>query len=122
MKIVVGRVTLARGPRAEMRVRSRRLILLVALLLAGAVVLDGSRAPEQQVTAAIAIGTVHAYQRTISPLLERWGVGCRFTPTCSRYAEAVLRKHGIARGTWLAVKRVARCGPWTAAATVDPAE
>ncbi len=101
----------------------RRPLVACALvaLLAG-VALDASRAPERQITAAIAVATVHAYQRTISPLLERCGVGCRFTPTCSRYAEAVLRKHGIARGAWLAVKRVVRCGPWTAAGSIDPAE
>ena len=93
---------------------------LVALL--AGVALDASRAPERQITTAIAVASVHAYQRTVSPLLERCGVGCRFTPTCSRYAEAVLRKHGIARGTWLTVKRVARCGPWTPAGTTDPPE
>ncbi|MDA8365478.1 MAG: membrane protein insertion efficiency factor YidD [Actinomycetota bacterium] len=37
---------------------------------------------------------------------------CRFTPSCSAYAEEALAEHGAARGTWLAVRRVARCNPW----------
>ena len=51
------------------------------------------------------------YRYTLSPLL---GNCCRFEPSCSRYAEQALREHGLLRGAWLAVKRVARCHPWHA--------
>ncbi|HSA12182.1 MAG TPA: membrane protein insertion efficiency factor YidD [Candidatus Paceibacterota bacterium] len=37
---------------------------------------------------------------------------CRFTPSCSEYAIDALRRHGAVAGTWLAVRRVARCHPW----------
>lgn len=37
---------------------------------------------------------------------------CRFTPSCSAYAEEALTEHGAARGSWLALRRVARCNPW----------
>lgn len=37
---------------------------------------------------------------------------CRFVPSCSTYALEALETHGAARGTWLAVRRVARCNPW----------
>lgn len=37
---------------------------------------------------------------------------CRFFPSCSAYALEALERHGAARGTWLAVKRVGRCHPW----------
>jgi uncharacterized protein len=37
---------------------------------------------------------------------------CRFHPSCSAYALEALERHGAARGTWLAVRRVGRCHPW----------
>ena len=67
----------------------------------------------------IAIAGIHFYQRTLSPLAARAGVRCRFTPTCSRYAEVVITQDGIVRGGWRAMRRVARCGPWTEPGTVD---
>lgn len=52
---------------------------------------------------------VYFYRGAISPMLPP---SCRFTPTCSQYAvEAVLR-HGILRGTYLALRRILRCHPW----------
>jgi putative component of membrane protein insertase Oxa1/YidC/SpoIIIJ protein YidD len=56
---------------------------------------------------------------SVSP--KKWlGVGCRFTPTCSRYAEGAVRRDGALVGTARAVWRIARCGPWTPAGTHDP--
>lgn len=37
---------------------------------------------------------------------------CRFYPTCSVYAREALRAHGAGRGTWLTLKRLAKCHPW----------
>ena len=37
---------------------------------------------------------------------------CRFDPSCSTYALEALERHGAARGTWLTVRRLARCHPW----------
>ena len=37
---------------------------------------------------------------------------CRFAPTCSEYALQALATHGAARGSWLAVRRIARCHPF----------
>jgi uncharacterized protein len=56
------------------------------------------------------IGLIRAYQATLSGWL---GGQCRFSPTCSRYAEQAIRTHGAVRGTALAAWRVARCGPFT---------
>ena len=37
---------------------------------------------------------------------------CRYVPSCSTYALEALEAHGAARGTWLLVRRLARCHPW----------
>ena len=57
----------------------------------------------------VAAALVRAYQLGISPLL---GPNCRFHPTCSHYAEEAILRHGLMRGTWLAMKRLARCHAW----------
>ncbi len=36
---------------------------------------------------------------------------CRFEPTCSTYAYQAINKHGIIRGGFRALKRIARCHP-----------
>jgi putative membrane protein insertion efficiency factor len=56
----------------------------------------------------IGIGFVRAYQLLFAPLA---GGACRFEPSCSRYAIDAIDTHGLRRGAWLAVKRVARCHP-----------
>jgi putative membrane protein insertion efficiency factor len=37
---------------------------------------------------------------------------CRFEPSCSAYALEALAQHGAIRGSWLALKRIARCHPF----------
>lgn len=67
----------------------------------------------------IAIAGIHVYQRSLSPIAAHAGFRCRFTPTCSRYAETVIARDGVVLGGWRAMKRIARCGPWTPTGTVD---
>lgn len=55
------------------------------------------------------IGLVKIYQYAISPLLPN---ACRYTPTCSQYAEQAIRKYGPVKGSWLALRRLSRCHPW----------
>ena len=59
---------------------------------------------------------VRLYRLALSPLLAAvfapLGFGCRFTPTCSRYALEALQRHGAARGVALAAHRLCRCHPW----------
>lgn len=57
------------------------------------------------------IGTLRLYQLAISPWL---GSNCRYQPTCSQYAIEAFRKHGVAKGGSLAVRRIGRCHPWGA--------
>ncbi len=46
----------------------------------------------------------------VRPLLGPRGV-CRFTPTCSQYAKEAICKHGVCKGSYLAVKRLLKCHP-----------
>ncbi len=55
------------------------------------------------------IGLVRLYQYAISPLTI---ASCRYTPTCSSYAIQAVKKHGPAKGGWMALKRILRCNPW----------
>ncbi|HEY0670888.1 MAG TPA: membrane protein insertion efficiency factor YidD [Longimicrobiales bacterium] len=55
------------------------------------------------------IALVGVYRVAISPLLPS---ACRYTPTCSDYAQQALRKYGAIKGSWLAARRLLRCHPW----------
>jgi putative membrane protein insertion efficiency factor len=59
--------------------------------------------------ARLLIFLIRVYQLTLSRVIGRV---CRFEPSCSRYAAECLQLHGAARGSWLAVRRVARCHPF----------
>lgn len=57
----------------------------------------------------ILVALVRGYQIVLSPLLPP---ACRYYPTCSVYAIEALERHGALRGTWMAVRRIARCNPF----------
>ena len=57
----------------------------------------------------ILVALVRLYRRYISPLLPP---SCRYTPSCSAYAEEALVVHGSLRGLGLVVRRLARGHPW----------
>lgn len=52
---------------------------------------------------------IRFYQIVISPLTP---AACRFEPTCSSYSKEALEKHGLLKGSWLAIKRISSCHPW----------
>ncbi|WP_116452068.1 membrane protein insertion efficiency factor YidD [Blastococcus litoris] len=52
---------------------------------------------------------IRFYSRAISPALPP---RCRFYPTCSAYAAEAIGRHGAARGSWLALRRLVKCAPW----------
>lgn len=57
------------------------------------------------------IWLIRGYKKAISPLF----VGsCRFSPSCSEYAEEALREYGVMRGAILAIWRILRCNPFSA--------
>jgi uncharacterized protein len=55
------------------------------------------------------VGVVRGYRLFLSPWL---GSSCRFYPTCSVYALEALDRHGAAHGSYLTLRRLARCHPW----------
>ncbi len=63
----------------------------------------------KQLFSTLFILPIRFYQCCISPLFPP---SCRFTPTCSEYAIQAIRKHGVFKGGWIALKRICRCHPW----------
>ncbi|CVI69079.1 Putative membrane protein insertion efficiency factor [Clostridiales bacterium CHKCI001] len=53
---------------------------------------------------------IRGYQKYLSPLKSNH---CKYTPTCSQYAIEALEKHGLIKGTMLAVWRILRCNPFS---------
>jgi putative membrane protein insertion efficiency factor len=87
-----------------------RILWILLLATMGLVALNAQR---------VALGGIHAYQHTVSPLATHIGILCRFTPSCSRYAETVIERDGVLRGGWKSLKRVARCNPLTPVGSRD---
>lgn len=56
----------------------------------------------------ILVGLLKFYQKIISPLKPQC---CRFYPSCSSYALEAVKVHGAIKGSYLTLKRLARCHP-----------
>jgi uncharacterized protein len=52
---------------------------------------------------------IRFYRTAGAPLL---GPCCRFTPSCSVYAEEALNKRGLFAGAQLALQRLCKCHPF----------
>ena len=61
--------------------------------------------------AFVAIKCIHGYRFLLSPWI---GNQCRFYPTCSHYAEEALTTYGLAKGSYLTLRRLLKCHPWHA--------
>ena len=58
---------------------------------------------------AVALALIRLYKRFLSPMLPS---SCIYTPTCSMYTYEAIEKYGIIKGTWMGMKRIARCHPF----------
>jgi uncharacterized protein len=67
---------------------------------------------------SLLIGVVTFYRLFFSAWI---GSACRFEPSCSNYALQALEAHGAAAGTYLTLRRLARCHPWCDGG-VDPVQ
>ena len=56
------------------------------------------------------LAALRMYQGFLSPLLPS---ACKFYPSCSRYAYEAIERHGARRGSWLALRRLLRCRPFS---------
>ena len=56
----------------------------------------------------LALGALRAYKLLLSPLFTG---ACRFHPSCSTYMADAIRTHGVVKGIWLGIRRLARCHP-----------
>jgi putative membrane protein insertion efficiency factor len=64
----------------------------------------------RRVAVAILSAPIRAYRYLLSPVMPP---ACRFHPSCSAYALEALSAHGPFKGSWLALRRLARCHPIT---------
>jgi uncharacterized protein len=58
---------------------------------------------------AIFLGLIRFYRNGVSPFIPP---SCRFSPTCSAYAQEAITRYGAGRGGWLSLRRLLRCHPF----------
>ena len=96
----------------------RKVVVGFAVVLLAFVLHDLSVSPHHALGAKTAVFLIDEYRAHISPWLKGV-VTCRFKPTCSAYGRDVIRKRGLLVGGSKTLVRIAKCGPWTKAGTVD---
>ena len=61
----------------------------------------------------VIIYIINFYQKHISLLLESKNIKCKFYPTCSEYTKQAIEKYGAIKGSFLGVKRILICNPFS---------
>ncbi len=65
--------------------------------------------PVNALLSLLALGVIWTWRLFLSPF---FGPACRYLPSCSEYGLLAVKQHGPWRGSWLALRRIARCHPW----------
>lgn len=53
------------------------------------------------------------YKNAISPFIEQRGYCCKFYPSCSEYTRQAIEKYGCLKGSFLGIKRILKCNPFS---------
>src|ERR1700730_1816060 len=61
-------------------------------------------------SARVLLAAIRVYQTFFSAWMPS---ACKFYPSCSQYAADAVQLHGARNGSWLALRRLARCHPFT---------
>lgn len=59
------------------------------------------------------IKIIKFYQKHISPYFGQKGIHCKYEPTCSEYTKQAIEKYGSIKGSFLGIKRILRCNPFS---------
>jgi putative membrane protein insertion efficiency factor len=81
---------------------------LTTWLYSGRIAPAGIPATPPSLAVGVLLCAIKGYKLLLSPLFSGY---CRFHPSCSDYAAQAIHQHGALRGTWLSVRRLARCRP-----------
>jgi len=85
--------------------------------LPGARAVAGEKTPAPGAAVNAALFAIRFYKSYLSFLFAG---NCRFEPSCSNYTYEAIQRFGVARGTWLGIKRLARCQPFSRKFGHDP--
>ena len=79
---------------------------------------DVASEPRERFGVRGAVALIDQYRAHLSPRIAGF-TRCRFQPSCSAYGREAVLKYGLLKGATKTAGRIARCGPWTKAGTVD---
>ncbi len=65
---------------------------------------------------SILIKIIKLYQK----IPFRSHIYCKYIPTCSNYAIEAITRYGSIKGSYLSIKRILRCNPFTKKSGYDP--
>ena len=61
----------------------------------------------------VLIFLIKFYKKHISLFLKKTGVECKYYPSCSKYSIEAIKEYGAIKGTFLSIKRILRCNPFS---------